>query len=611
MIAVTNLSKSYGTQVLFENVTFNINPGEKIGLVGRNGHGKTTLFRLITGQEEPDSGTISIPKGYKIGYLKQQLEFTEPTVLAECCSDMQPDESGVKPTWKAEKILFGLGFSQDDLTRSPSEFSGGFQVRMNLTKLLVSEPNLLLLDEPGNYLDIISIRWLTSFLRSWRGELVIISHDRSLMDAVTTHTLAIHRQNVKKIAGDTAKMYDQIAREEEIYEKTRINDDKRRKEIETFIERFRYKATLASRVQSRVKTLDKMTKVEALEKIKNLDFAFNYEPMFAKSFFSAEHLNFGYGDYSIIRDLSFEIKQDDRVGIIGKNGKGKTTLLKLMAGKLQPQSGQIKRHPAVKIGYFEQTNIETLDPNNTVEQEIDTAIRDRERYTARAIAGAMMFEGDNSQKRIGVLSGGEKNRVMLGKLIAAPCNLLLLDEPTNHLDMQSADSLLAALDAFEGAVVIATHNEMFLRTLVNKLIIFDCGGITVYNGDYDHFLQEIGWRDELSADNSSVSEMTAAQVSRKDNRKQRADIIAQKSKALKPIETQMNKLENEITRLESELAQTNSDFEQATFTSDGAKIRDLGTRIAELEKQIEPLYEQLSVLSDEYDEKKKYYEEML
>ena len=362
-------------------------------------------------------------------------------------------------------------------------------------------------------------------------------------------------------------------------------------------------------MQSRVKTLDKMSKVEALEKIKNLDFAFNYEPMFAKSFFGAEHLSFGYGGTQIIRDLSFEIKQNDRVGIIGKNGKGKTTLLKLLAGKLQPQSGVVNAHPAVKIGFFEQTNVQTLDPQNTVEQEIDSAIRDRERYTARAIAGAMMFEGDNSQKRIGVLSGGEKNRVMLGKLIATPCNLLLLDEPTNHLDMQSADSLLAALDAFEGAVVIATHNEMFLRTLVNKLIIFDHGGITVYNGGYDDFLREIGWDNET--DDRAEPESLKPVVSKKDTRKWRADIVAQKSKELKPIENQMNKLEDEITSLESESAEVSHSFEQATMTGDADKIRELGQRMSELDKQIESLYERLSVLSDEYDEKKKYYDEML
>jgi ATP-binding cassette subfamily F protein 3 len=269
----------------------------------------------------------------------------------------------------------------------------------------------------------------------------------------------------------------------------------------------------------------------------------------------------------------------------------------------------VNAHPAVKIGFFEQTNVQTLDPQNTVEQEIDSAIRDRERYTARAIAGAMMFEGDNSQKRIGVLSGGEKNRVMLGKLIATPCNLLLLDEPTNHLDMQSADSLLAALDAFEGAVVIATHNEMFLRTLVNKLIIFDHGGITVYNGGYDDFLREIGWDNET--DDRAEPESLKPVVSKKDTRKWRADIVAQKSKELKPIENQMNKLEDEITSLESESAEVSHSFEQATMTGDAAKIRELGQRMSELDKQIESLYERLSVLSDEYDEKKKYYDEML
>ncbi len=609
MIAVTNLSKSYGTQVLFSDVTFNINPGEKIGLVGRNGHGKTTLFRLLTGQETPDSGTISISKNYTIGYLEQTLHFTCGTVLEECCKNLpKSDEYEDSGTWQVEKILSGLGFSRSDMNRNPSEFSGGYQVRINLAKLLVSNPNLLLLDEPGNYLDIISIRWLVSFLQSWRNELVIISHDRALMDAVTTHTLAIHRQNVKKIAGDTSKMYEQIAKEEEIYEKTRINEEKRRKEIETFVERFRYKATLAARVQSRVKTLDKMTKMEELEKIKNLEFAFNYEPMFAKSFYNVEHMSFGYGDTKIINDLTFEIKQDDKIGIIGKNGKGKTTLLKLLAGKLAPQQGILKVHPAVKIGYFEQTNVETLNPNNTVEQEIDSAIKDRDRYVSRAIAGAMMFEKDNSQKKIGVLSGGEKSRVMLGKLIATPCNLLLLDEPTNHLDMQSADSLLEALVAFNGAVVVATHNEMLLRGLVNKLIVFDSGNITVYNGCYDDFLAEIGWNDE---NEKAVKQQIKTVNNKKDNRKARADIIAQKSKELKPVSAKMNKIESEIEQKESLLAQVSSDFEKATMESNAALIRSLGVQMSQLEKEIEQLYEELDTVSTQYDAIVSRYEQLL
>jgi ATP-binding cassette subfamily F protein 3 len=264
MLQANGLSKSYGGQVLFDNIGFTVNAGERVGLVGRNGHGKTTLFRLITGEEHPDAGTITVPNGHTVGHLSQHLSFTEKTVLGEASLGLRPSEDGRDETYKAGAILLGLGFSADDYQRNPHALSGGYQVRLNMAKLLVSRPNLLLLDEPTNYLDIVSIRWLAQFLRSWKNELMLITHDREFMDSVTTHTMGIHRCRIRKIEGSTHKLYRQIVQEEEIYEQTRINDERKRREVEQFISRFRAQANKASAVQSRIKALQKKERFDQL-----------------------------------------------------------------------------------------------------------------------------------------------------------------------------------------------------------------------------------------------------------------------------------------------------------------------------------------------------------
>ena len=274
MIQISNLSKAYGTQIIFDNVGFTVNAGERIGLVGRNGHGKTTLLRMITGEERPDSGDISIPNNYMVGYLSQHLIFSEDSVLKEGCLGLKPSDDGRDESYKVETILMGLGFSTEDFCRNPLELSGGYQVRLNLAKLLVSEPNMLLLDEPTNYLDIISIRWLTRFLSSWRGELILITHDRDFMDGVSTHTMGIHRNKIRKIAGPTHKLYQQILMEEEVHEQTRLNEEKKRKDVEQFINRFRAQATRARAVQSKIKALRRNGRLEKMSEIKDLEFEF-------------------------------------------------------------------------------------------------------------------------------------------------------------------------------------------------------------------------------------------------------------------------------------------------------------------------------------------------
>ncbi|EQA47087.1 ABC transporter, ATP-binding protein [Leptospira broomii serovar Hurstbridge str. 5399] len=496
MIKISNLQKTYNSKTLFEDLNLSLNRGEKLGLVGRNGHGKSTLFQMILGSVEPDSGTITVPKGYKIGHLQQHLKFTKPTVLEECALGLPEGEE--YETWQVEKVLSGLGFSEADMERNPDEFSGGYQIRMNLAKLLVSGPDLLMLDEPNNYLDIVTIRWLEEFLREWEGEIILVTHDRSFMDSVVSHTAAIHRSKAIKVQGDTDKLYNQINQAEEIYERTRLNEAKKRKQEEIFIARFKAKASFASRAQSRVKRLEKQGEMKALEAIQDLELYFNSAPFAANQMLSVEDLSFSYTGKEpyLIEDFSLSVGKRDRICIIGKNGKGKSTLLKLLAGELSPTGGKIQKHPTLKEGYFGQTNKLNLNENATVVEEIMNADRSCSEWLARTIAGGLMFSDDEALKKIKVLSGGEKSRVLLGKILVTPCNLLYLDEPTNHLDMQSCDSLIEAIDAFDGSVIMVTHNEMHLKAVATKLIVFDNNTIRTFDGSYDDFLSDVGWADE-------------------------------------------------------------------------------------------------------------------
>ncbi|TGK01086.1 ABC transporter ATP-binding protein [Leptospira semungkisensis] len=496
MIKISNLHKIYNSKVLFDDLNLSLNRGEKLGLVGRNGHGKSTIFQMILGGVEPDSGTITIPKGYKIGHLQQHLHFSKPTVLEECALGLP--EGDEYETWQVEKVLSGLGFSEADMERDPNEFSGGYQIRMNLAKLLVSGPDLLMLDEPNNYLDIVTIRWLEEFLREWEGEIILVTHDRSFMDSVVTHTAAIHRTKSVKVQGDTDKLYNQINQAEEIYERTRQNEAKKRKQEEIFIAKFKAKASFASRAQSRVKKLEKQGEMKALEAIQDLELYFNAAPFAANQMLSADNISFSYSGKEpfLIRDFSISVGKRDRICIIGKNGKGKSTLLKLLAGELQPSLGAVQKHPALKEGYFGQTNKLNMNENATVVEEIMSADKSCTEWVARTIAGGLMFSDDQALKKIKVLSGGEKSRVLLGKILVTPCHILYLDEPTNHLDMQSCDSLIEAIDEFEGSVIMVTHNEMHLKAVATKLIVFDNDEIRIFDGTYDDFLKDVGWSDE-------------------------------------------------------------------------------------------------------------------
>ncbi|OQY58375.1 MAG: ABC transporter ATP-binding protein [Desulfobacteraceae bacterium 4572_88] len=619
MIGVENLSKYFGAQTLFEDVTFKLNSRERLGVVGRNGHGKTTLFRMLIGEELPDSGSIVIPKNYRIGYVEQHISFTEDTVLKEGMKGLPEQEKDHH--WKVEKVLAGLGFSDHDMERHPGEFSGGYQVRLNLAKMLVSDPDLLLLDEPTNYLDITSIRWVVQFLITWPHELMLITHDRSFMDKVVTHTMAIHRKKVRKVPGDTGKLYSQIAQEEEIYEKTRMNDERKQKDIEQFITRFRAKARLANMVQSRVKTLEKMGKREKLETVQNLDFSFRNKPFPGKNVMRVSNLSFSYDPQTpLIRDFSISVSAGDRICVVGKNGKGKTTLLKLLADAISPRQGEVVYNPNVEKGFYEQTNVSTLVDTRTVEEELLYADADVDRQQARNICGAMMFKGDDALKRIGVLSGGEKSRVMLGKLLVTPLNLLLLDEPTNHLDMESCDAMLGALDSFAGVVVMVTHNEMFLHALAERLIVFQNDRIRVFEGSYQEFLEKGGWEGEFLKDQAEDMASDAEdqgedavleKLSRKELKRRRSEIINERAKEVKPLKQRIAKVENAIEKHEEKLEELNEAMQKASQAQDGGKITEISQSIHTCQFHIDTLFDDLESLSESFDEKNALFESRL
>jgi len=609
MIQLTNISKRYGTQELFNDVNLRMNSGQRIGLVGRNGSGKSTLFKIILEEEFYDDGELSIPKNYKIGALKQHLEFSEKTLVEEVSLSLAEDDKF--SVYKVEKILFGLGFGQDDLEKSPLSFSGGYQIRINLAKLLITEPNMLLLDEPTNYLDILSLRWLKSFLRSFDGEVILITHDRNFMDAVTTHTMGLTRKSLSILAGDTHKFYQQLKDDEELYEKQKISQDKKVKELEEFIAKNKARASTAAQAQSKVKLLEKMDRMESLGFDNTLQFDFNFKETPAKVLLDIKELSFGYtSDTILFKDISFTLKKGEVLGIIGKNGKGKSTLLNTIAKELTALSGTIDYHGTTSVGHFGQTNISHLNPKNTIMDEIYLGNAKLAESTVRNICGSMMFPGETAKKKISLLSGGEKSRVMLGQIIAREVNILFLDEPTNHLDMDSIDSLTTAIKNFDGSAIIVTHSEALLRQVCDRLIVFAKDKAEYFDGNYDEFLEKIGWDEESESDIKETikTEDEKPKINKKENKKLRSALVQERSKITSPLKKAVEKLENLIMKNEELVESLHKELMEASNKNDNSKVIELSREVTKYEKEIEESFEELEVTQTKLDDILEEYE---
>ncbi|MCK9451766.1 MAG: ATP-binding cassette domain-containing protein [Bacteroidales bacterium] len=595
MISVQNLSMHFTGEDLFTDINFMIREKDRIGLVGKNGAGKTTLLRLICGFEQPHKGEVIVPEDLSIGYLPQEKELlSNQTVLNEALTafeEFHRMEAALKKLeleiqqrtdfesdsyhklieklsfyneriallganaieGEAERILIGLGFVHEDMGRKMTEFSNGWQMRVELAKILLSKPNLLLLDEPTNHLDIEAIQWLENFLQSYYGSVLMVSHDRTFLDNITIRTVEISNGRIYDYKGSYSQYVEARESRIDMQQSAYNNQQKEVKEIERFIERFRYKATKSKQVQSRVKLLEKMEEVVVDDMDKAaIHFKFPPAPHSGKITLETNKLSKSYGDLKVLSKLNLLITRGERIAFVGKNGEGKSTLSKILAGVLDYE-GELKYGHQVKVGYYAQNQHEMLDQEKTVFETLDEVAVGEIRTKIKSLLGAFLFGGDAIDKKVKVLSGGEKARLSLAKMLLFPVNLLILDEPTNHLDMMSKDILKTALLQYDGTMLIVSHDRDFLQGLSNKVFEFKKPNIKVYDGDIFDFLEKrnLAHLKELEL-KQATEKITAAPAS---VNKQNYALRRQIDKQIRKVDKEISDLEQAISKQETLIAQ--------------------------------------------------------
>ena len=553
MLSIDHLSIEFSSRPILDDISFLVNKKDRIALVGKNGAGKTTLLRLIAGEYQPTAGTISKDADLTIGYLPQVMLFQDDRTLREEVMTIFHGEDEARFIAEMDRTIIGLGFERKDFDRPCSEFSGGWRMRIELAKILLRHPDLLLLDEPTNHLDIESIQWLETFLKTSQSAVIVVSHDRAFIDNVTNRTIEITLGRIYDYNVNYSKFV--VLRQERHDQQVRayMNQQKMIQETEDFIERFRYKATKAVQVQSRIKQLNKLERLEVdIEDTSRLNLRFPPAPRSGDFPLIIQDLRKDYGTHTVIQDVNLTIRRGEKVAFVGKNGEGKTTLVRCIMGQLD-YFGTLKIGHNVKIGYFAQNQASLLDENLTVFETIDYVAVGDIRTKIRDILGAFMFGGEASDKKVKVLSGGERSRLAMIRLLLEPCNLLILDEPTNHLDMQSKDILKDALKDFNGTVICVSHDRDFLDGLVQKVYEFGGGHVREHiGGIYDFLrtkkissLQEL----EISRPSSQPNTPKSTGSSKADYEAQKAEAAAKRKK-----ERQIADTEAEIARLEQQQA---------------------------------------------------------
>jgi len=627
LISVSNISKEFGGEALFSNASFNINPKDRIGLAGKNGTGKTTLLNIIAGELESNSGEVIIPSGTTIGYLPQEKRIdADKTVIDEALNafgfvkELQHRIESVKVEMEtrtdfesnsylkliedyeslleririaepeklrgnAEKVLGGLGFPQTDFHRPLNTFSFGWKMRVELAKLLLLKPDLLLLDEPTNHLDIESIQWIEDYLLNYQGAVLIVSHDRTLLDNLTNRTIEINNGKLYDYKASYSR-YIELRDERQQHLKSAFNNQQKEvKEVERFIERFRYKSTKSRQVQSRVKQLDKMEMVELddLDK-KAIHFTFPPAPHSGKITVEGENVKKSYGDLLVLDEIDFQVLKGEKVAFVGRNGEGKTTLAKVLAGE-QDYTGELKLGHNVISGYFSQDQWDMLDPKKTVFETVDEIAVGDIRKRLNAILGAFLFQGGDVDKKVSVLSGGEKSRLALVKLLLSPTNLLILDEPTNHLDILSKDILKNALLQYKGTLIIVSHDRDFLQGLTTKLYEFRNKKIKEYRGDIFEYLEKRKIQ-QLRDLEKKQKNIPVEKEESSDNKLQwaRKKEIDRKSRKLK---TSIEKIELRISKIEAEIEMINQKLSDPEKFKEEIKSGELYKAHKESDKKLE------------------------
>jgi ATP-binding cassette, subfamily F, member 3 len=663
MLSVVNIAKAFGEQVLFSGVTFNVGARDRIAVIGPNGSGKTTLFEIISGNIAPDAGTLTMKKDITIGYARQEItpysrerlldhvahastriaglehrikilqealaeggDGEDEDDLLRKLGDLQHEyeaAGGYNVEHEAEVVLSGLGFKEKDFHRPLNEFSGGWLMRVTLAKLLVLNPDMLLLDEPTNHLDLESCIWFEDYLKSYEGAVLVTSHDRAFLNRVARKIIAIEKDDVVFYNGSYDDFVEARKQDQEVLEATARRQELKIKKEMRFIEKFRYKATKAAQVQSRLKALAKVERIVVPRATKKIHFAFQDPPRSGEDVITLKNIFKSYDGNVVYKDLNLTLRRNDRVALVGPNGAGKTTLLKILAGVLSFEGGERKLGANVTTAYYAQYQLELLNPENTVIEEIRQVAQDEPEQNLRGLLGAFLFSGDDAYKKVEVLSGGEKSRLSIAKMLVRPANFLLMDEPTNHLDIASREMLADALDAYHGTLCFITHDRTVIREIANKIVEIRNGEAVVYQGNYDEYL---AWKEGAGSEaeenlstgsgrESSSGRFQAAlsQLTSRDLQKQRkiaeGELRNNYYKESSPLKKRIVEIEIQMAKQEQEFRDLENYFAAPEGYGDSTEITAKTIRHHELKKTIAQLAEEWENKSLEAEQKRQAFEE--